>query len=120
MSDALGELLAKINLDQDVRVQLAGMLRAGGVDVATTRNEGNLGAGDEEQLEFAVATGRAIITHNRLDYEALFNACLESEKPHYGILIAPQRHDLHVTRDRILELLNRLDREQLRNGLFYV
>ena len=31
-----------------------------------------------------------------------------------------QRHDLHVTRDRILELLNRLDREQLRNGLFYV
>src|SRR5437870_5212509 len=117
MSDALGGLVAKLYLDQDVRVQLAGMLRAAGLDVLTTRDAANLGAGDDQQLEFAVSTGRAVVTHNRVDYEAIFNEWLESGKVHYGILIAPQRRDLHVTRDRILDLLNRLERDQLRNGL---
>ncbi len=120
MAAELAELYGKLYLDQDVPVQLAGMLRARGIDILTTLEAGRLGQEDSEQLETAVADGRALLTHNRLDFEALHAEWLNQERLHFGILIAEQRRDLHETRDRILRLLNQFDHEQLRGGLFYV
>jgi hypothetical protein len=59
------------------------------------------------------------VTHNRLDFEQLHTDYLADERPHFGIIIASQRRDLSLTRDRILDLLNRFDREQLCNKLLY-
>ena len=44
---------------------------------------------------------------------------LREGRSHSGIIIAAQRRHLGVTRDRIVDLLNRFDRDQLRDGLFY-
>jgi hypothetical protein len=120
MSSPLAELQGRLYLDQDVRVQLAGMLRSESIDAITTLDEGRLGAEDEAQLKFAASVGRAILTHNRLDFESLHRQWLADERSHPGILIAVQRRDLRITLARILDLLNRLDRDQLRNGVFYV
>jgi len=120
MSDLLAELRTRLYLDQDVRIQLGGMLRSNFVDAVTTLEAGRLGADDQDQLSFAASSDRAILTHNRLDFEDLHERWLAIHEPHAGILIAVQRRDLTITLGRILELLNRLDRDQIRNGIFYV
>jgi predicted nuclease of predicted toxin-antitoxin system len=119
MADELAALYGRLYLDQDVPVQLAGMLRAQGVDVLTTLEVGALGQDDPDQLATAVAADRAIVTHNRLDFERLHAKYLREGQSHPGIIIAAQRRHLGVTRERIVDLLNRFDRDQLQNGLFY-
>jgi hypothetical protein len=49
MADELAALYGRLYLDQDVPVQLAGMLRAQGVDVLTTLEAGALGQDDPDQ-----------------------------------------------------------------------
>ena len=119
MDDELSLLYGKLYLDQDVPVQLAGMLRAHGFDVLTTLEAGMLGRLDPDQLAFAVSEGRAMVTHNRLDYEQLHEEYLAEGRTHCGIFIAPQRREIGVTRDRILRLLNTFDHEQLQSNLYY-
>jgi hypothetical protein len=119
MADELAALYGRLYLDQDVPVQLAGMLRAQGVEVLTTLEAGALGQSDAQQLADAVAAGRVLVTHNRLGFEQLHMDYVAEGRPHFGIIIAAQRRALGVTRDRLLDLLNRFDREQLRSNLFY-
>ena len=116
----LDELQGTLFLDQDVPVQLAGMLRGHGLGVLTTLEAARLGAPDSDQLDFAADQGRAILTRNRVDFEDLHLERITAGVEHSGIIIAVRRFDLHVTRDKILQLFDRLDREQLRNGIFYV
>ena len=120
MDDELTSLYGMLYLDQDVPVQLAGMLRAHGFDVLTTLEAGNLGQSDEQQLDYAIAHGRIVVTHNRIDFESLHAEYTSNERSHKGIIIAIQRRDLRVTRDRIVDLLNRYDRDQLVGNLFYL
>src|SRR3954447_18236241 len=119
MADELAALYGRLYLDQDVPVQLAGMLRAQGVDVLTTLEAGALGQDDPDQLAMAIAADRVMVTHNRDDFEDLHEEYLGEDRSHSGIIIAAQRRHLGVTRDRIVDLLNRFDRDQLRNSLFY-
>ena len=118
MSD-IAELYARLYLDQDVPVQLAGMLRAKGFDVVTTLEADMLGAQDSDQLDFAVGNERAIITLNREDFEALHEEWLEQGKSHFGIIVSPHHRYLSQTRDRIVDLLNRVDRAQLKNLILF-
>src|SRR5437660_12604071 len=112
MADELAALYGRLYLDQDVPVQLAGMLRAQGVDVLTTLEAGVLGQEDPDQLATAVAADRAVVTHNRLDFEHLHEAYLQEGRSHSGIIIAVQRRHLGVTRNRLVDLLNRFERAQ--------
>jgi hypothetical protein len=119
MPDLLEGLRASLYFDQDVPVQLAAMLLASGFDAVTTLDAGNLGHLDPGQLEFACRNERALVTHNRSDFEDLHLEYLSRDDSHFGIIVAMQRRDLHKTRDRILDILNRFDREQLKNLLLY-
>jgi predicted nuclease of predicted toxin-antitoxin system len=119
MASELEALYGRLYLDQDVPVQLASMLRAQGVDVVTTLEAGSLGQSDDQQLADAVSDGRVLVTHNRVDFEQRHVDYLAAARPHFGIIIAEQRRSLGVTRDRLVDLLNRFDRDQLCNGLFY-
>jgi predicted nuclease of predicted toxin-antitoxin system len=119
MVDELGVLYGRLYLDQDVPVQLAGMLRAQGIDVVTTLEAGALGQSDAQQLADAVMAGRVFVTHNRLDFEHLHAEYLAESRAHCGIIIAVQRRDLGLTRDRVVDHLNRFDQEQLHNTLLY-
>jgi predicted nuclease of predicted toxin-antitoxin system len=81
----------RLYLDEDVSVLLAELLRPHGFDVVTTRDVKRLGESDSTQLQFAADHQRTILTHNRLDFEALHTVSLQENRPHAGILIANRR-----------------------------
>ena len=69
-------------LDEDVSVLIAALLRPHGFDVLTTREAHNLGQSDSFQILFATAQRRAILTHNRGDFESLHRSALAEQHPH--------------------------------------
>jgi uncharacterized protein with PIN domain len=60
----------RFHLDEHCPTALAAGLRLRGIDVTTTPEVGLLHATDEEQLAYAGATGRVIVTHDE-DFLAL-------------------------------------------------
>jgi len=61
----------KILIDEDVWTGLAEALRQAGYDAASVTELNRRGQSDEEQLMFAAAEERAIITHNIQDFAPL-------------------------------------------------
>jgi uncharacterized protein with PIN domain len=60
----------RFHLDENVDPAVADGLRRRGVDVTTTQEVGLLRASDDKQLEFALADGRTLVTHDE-DFLAL-------------------------------------------------
>lgn len=84
----MGEPL-RYYFDEDMHPAIAGQLRARGIDVLTTAEAGRAGRGvtDQDQLAFATAHGRVLVTRDR-DF-----IVLASRKAlHVGII-----HKSHVT-----------------------
>jgi uncharacterized protein with PIN domain len=54
----------RFHLDENCDPRIAAGLRLHGVDLTTTAEAGLLRASDEEQLSFAAAEGRVIVTHD--------------------------------------------------------
>src|SRR5947207_737951 len=63
------------------------MLTQLGHDVITTQSVGRRGAADEDQVAFAAASRRAILTHDRRDYRRIATEWATSGRPHYGIVL---------------------------------
>src|SRR5690348_6310955 len=61
-------LFVRLYLDRHVMTQLAVDLRGRGYDVMTTQEAARDTASDEDQLVFATAEGRAILTFNIRDF----------------------------------------------------
>jgi predicted nuclease of predicted toxin-antitoxin system len=76
-------------LDEDVKPEVAEMAGSLGLDVVSVHGLGRTGRSDEEQLEFAAAEGRILVTRNRDDYIALTRVCFATNRPHHGVLIVP-------------------------------
>jgi hypothetical protein len=85
--------MATLYLDEDASVALAGLLRARGHAVTTTRAENRLGRPDPVQLLFAANSGYVFVTHNRDDFGLLHEAWLEwargweVQRAHAGIIV---------------------------------
>jgi predicted nuclease of predicted toxin-antitoxin system len=109
----------KLYLDEDVWVGLAAALRAAGYDVICASEVGRKGIDDEAQLAFAIAEGRAILTHNIQDFAPLARLYAEQGLSHPGIIVAAQFDKRKLLR-RTLALLNSLTPEQLANTLRFV
>lgn len=117
---ATSTLFLRLYLDEDVSVLVGDLVRTHGFDVLTTRDAKNLGQSDREQLTFATAQTRAVLTHNRIDFERLHVETLESHRAHAGILLANRRaSDFELAR-RILTVLDRFTADELRNQLLYL
>ena len=112
-------LFAELYLDEDVSVVIGGMLVARGFRALTTRDEGRLRATDEDQLRYAASLKMVLLSHNRVDFEALHRRSLDEGREHWGILIAARRRP-PITVEHILRLLDRLTADELKNQLFYV
>ncbi len=112
-------LFIDLYLDEDVNVVLSDLLHARGFRVTTTQQAGQLGKTDAEQLAFATGQGKAILTHNRLDFEALARKYFEEKKTHSGIIIAVRRHPKELVR-RVLILLNSLTADEVENQIRYI
>ena len=83
------------------------------------RECGRKGAKDAEQLAFAVSQQRALMTFNIADFEALADEYFWRGKPHFGIIVSPQR-SLRETLRRLLVLTSKFTRESLANQLVYL
>jgi hypothetical protein len=70
-------------------------------------------------LAFATDQQVAILTHNRVDFEALAHLYARQSRSHCGIIIAVRRPPYEIGR-RILRLLNRITAEELDNQVLYI
>jgi predicted nuclease of predicted toxin-antitoxin system len=109
----------KILIDEDVWTGLATALRQAGYDVVSVSELGRKGLSDEEQLAFAAAEGRAIITHNIQDFAPLAEIYFQHNRPHAGILVARQFEKGELLR-RTFALLQSLTPETLANMLRFI
>jgi predicted nuclease of predicted toxin-antitoxin system len=112
-------LFARLYLDEDVSVLVADLVGARGFDVTTTRDENQLGNSDEAQLVFARERQRALVTHNRSDFERLNQVFFEAEKTHWGIIISRRRPPSAIAK-RLTALLNKHTARELRNQVVYI
>ncbi|HEX6030509.1 MAG TPA: DUF5615 family PIN-like protein [Tepidiformaceae bacterium] len=76
----------RLLLDENVSQEIAGRLRGRGIDVVTVVEAGRASMADPDQLGFARASGRILVTHDR----GLRDRHWE-EQPHAGVLFIPQR-----------------------------
>jgi predicted nuclease of predicted toxin-antitoxin system len=109
----------KILIDEDVWAGLAEALRQAGYDAVSAGELGRKGLSDEEQLAFAVAEGRAILTHNAQDFAPLAELHFQRNHPHAGIIVARQFEKGELLQ-RILHLLESLTADELANTLRFV
>lgn len=112
-------LYIHLYLDEDVSVGIIKNLKTRGFDVISTHDADMLGKSDEEQMLYAVSLQRAILTHNRSDFESLHKKLMEKGLKHYGIIIAKRRKDAEVVA-KILNLLDRVTFEEMENQLRYI
>jgi predicted nuclease of predicted toxin-antitoxin system len=112
-------LFIELYLDEDVDVLVADLLHARGFGALTTRDAGRRHATDAEQLAFAVDRQRALLTHNRADFEALHQTYLSSGQHHCGILIAV-RHPAYEIVRRLLVILNAVTADEIQDQLRYL
>ncbi len=106
--------------DEDIANEIVENLRHRGFDVLCARDIQRLSLTDEAQLAFAVAQQRAIVTHNRHDFERLHRRYLEEKLPHWGIIIAKRRRDSAIVVRKLLTLLDTFTAEEFREQLRYI
>jgi predicted nuclease of predicted toxin-antitoxin system len=115
----VARLFIALYLDEDVSVLVAELVRARGFDLLTTREAGRLHSTDEEQLAYAASQQRALLTHNRVDFELLHHASLAAGTPHGGIIIAVRHSPYEIVR-RLLLILNHVTADEMDGHLRYI
>ena len=105
---ASGSLFVRLYLDEDIHPDLADLVRQHGFDCRSAVEESMLGKSDEEQLEYATAQGRCLLSFNIRDFAVLAQAWLQAGRTHPGIVVTPQvsRQALGQLLQQCLQLLN--------------
>ena len=115
----MSRLFIELYLDEDVDVLIAQFLRARGFIVVTTQEAGQFRNNDVEQLAYAVSQHKTLLTHNRVDFEALAQTYFAAGQPHDGVIIAVRRPPREITR-RLLRILNSVTAEEMQNHVRYI
>jgi len=113
-------IYVRLYFDEDVARDIVENLRQRGFDVLSARDAGQLHLDDDEQLAFAVAEGRAMVTHNRCDFELRHQRCLANGLPHCGIIIAKRRANDAVVVHKLLTLPDTVTADEMRDQLRYI
>lgn len=109
----------RLYLDESVHQDLALILRKFGYDAITTREAGQVGASDEQQLAYATSQGRVLVTFNTKDFARLHRQYLSESCVRAGIIASPQRPLKEVNR-ALQHLLTVASAEDLQSRLEYL
>jgi predicted nuclease of predicted toxin-antitoxin system len=115
----MSNLFIRLYLDEDVNVLVADLLKARGFDVLTVRDAGQFRASDEDQLAYAIKQQRALVTHNRSDFEELIQTYFAAEQKHYGVILAVRRSPQEIAQ-RLLVILNHVSADEMENQVRYI
>jgi hypothetical protein len=108
-------LFIALYTDVDVGLKLAKQLRTRGFDAVSAIEAGNHHLFDQEQLDYAIADRRAILTFNKKHFEPLFEEYWHKGKEHYGIIISEQIPLGELLR-RTLKLLDSISLDEMKNN----
>ena len=117
--EGISSLYIHLYFDEDVSAGIVDNLRTRGFDVLSSRDADTLGKPDNEQMFYAVSLSRAIVTHNRADFETQHRKFLENGLKHFGVIIAKRRKDAEVVA-RLLSLLDDATAQEMENQLRYI
>ena len=98
---------------------VAPVLRRTGLDAVSTPEAGRLAATDEDQLMWATAEGRVVVTFNIGDFVALHTRWMQQGRHHAGIIVSTQMDIGDVIR-RLLALAASLDAGAMQNRLEFL
>ncbi len=116
----LAELYIHLYFDEDVPLGIVRNLRTRGFDVLSAHEVQMRHQPDDEQMLYAVSHHRAIVTHNRADFELRHRQFLEAGLKHYGVVIAKRRREDREVVARLLKLLDSITAEEMENQLRYI
>ena len=104
----------KLYLDENIHGSLLAQLRRRGIDVVAPMEVDMLAKSDEQQLAYAAANQRAILTFNVRHFERVHADFLMAGHEHWGVLLSTEEH-VGVLVHRLLRLVNTLSAEDLKN-----
>ena len=109
-------------IDEDsMSHSLVDALRARGVDILTPSDVGMMGHSDEEQLQFAANSGRALFSFNVGDFFHLHTEWQSTGLEHAGIILAQQQQfSVGELMRRILRLMAGKSAESMHNQLEFL
>ena len=106
-------------LDENIQAALAHALMTRGVDVLTTQEAGNVGAGDIHQLAYAAEKGRTMVSYNKRDFALLHYQWMKIQRPHAGVILSDQL-PIGVVLRRLMRLYYSVTLEDMKNRLEYL
>ena len=106
-------------LDEDVHSGLAHALRKRGYDATHAQELDRKGRSDLDQLLFATQNERCLFTFNVKDFVILHNRLAKNQQEHWGIIVSKQR-PFSETMSRLLRLLQRNEKESMKNHLEFL
>jgi predicted nuclease of predicted toxin-antitoxin system len=77
----------RLYLDEDLSPQIARRLREAGLDAVSAIEAGNVQLSDREQLRYAAAEGRVLVTRNVRHFVVLAREAIARQEPHAGIAL---------------------------------
>ena len=116
----LAELYIHLYFDEDVPLGIVRNLRTRGFDVLSAHEVQMRNQPDDEQMLYAVSQHRALVTHNRADFELRHRQFLEAGLKHYGVVIAKRRREDREVVARLLKLLDSITADEMENQLRYI
>jgi predicted nuclease of predicted toxin-antitoxin system len=114
-SAGLEALFVRLYFDRHIMTRLAVDLRGRGYNVLTTEEAGKDTASDAEQLAFATAENRALLTFNIRDFAPLHERWQTAGQRHAGIIVSQQlgSRQYGLLLQRMLRLLNHFTAEEM-------
>jgi predicted nuclease of predicted toxin-antitoxin system len=121
-SPSLDALFVRLYLDRHIMARLALDLRGRGFDVLRTEEAGKDTASDEEQLAFATAERRAILSYNICDFAPLHDEWQAARRAHAGIIVSQQLggREYGSLLQRMLRLLNHFTADVMVNNFVHL
>jgi uncharacterized protein with PIN domain len=112
-------LFIRLYLDEDIHRRLAAALRLRNFDVTSVHEVKHFGFTDEEQLLYATAEKRTLVSYNTGDYLKLHKEWLARDQEHCGIIVSDQL-PIGETIRRLLKLLNHVTADEIYNQLYWL